>query len=51
MTAILASQGLTEPFQAEYEQVRRNVALTVLASSAACGLVGFLVGRYIGKRR
>lgn len=46
-------QGLTEPFQAEYKELRQNVVLTILASSVTCALVGYLVGRYFsgGKRR
>lgn len=40
--------GLTEPFQDQYKQLRTNVILTMVASSALCGVAGFFLGRYIG---
>ncbi|CAL8472056.1 g11598 [Coccomyxa elongata] len=43
--------GLTEPFQAQYTKIQRNVVLTFIAGSVASGLVGYLLGRYVGKRR
>ncbi|BDA47503.1 hypothetical protein COCOBI_10-3510 [Coccomyxa sp. Obi] len=43
--------GLTEPFQAQYTKIQRNVVLTFVAGSVASGLVGYLLGRYVGKRR
>ena len=45
------TQGLTEPFQAQYTKIQRNVVLTFIAGSMASGLAGYLLGRYVGKRR
>lgn len=43
--------GLTEPFQAQYTKIQRNVVLSFIAGSVASGLVGYLLGRYVGKKR
>lgn len=42
------AQGLTEPFEEKYKDIRSATILTLLASSTFCGLVGFALGRYLG---
>jgi hypothetical protein len=41
-------QGLTEPFQEQYAKLQTNVVLAFAASSAACLIGGFFLGRHFG---
>ena len=41
-------QGLTEPFEQKYKDIRSATVLTIIASSTFCGVLGFALGRYFG---
>lgn len=44
-------QGLTEPFEQKYKDIRSATILTIVASSSFCGVLGFALGRCFGGRQ